>query len=185
MEKRAMRRLTFAFLLLVVSLPAAAQSSASFEISDSAFNAGGHPDDGAVMTSASYRVSLDAIGDAVLGSGMSSASYGMDGGMLNCYPPPGEVPGLWFSGAETLEWNAERSVGVYNLYRDLVSSLSGLGYGSCEQQDIAGRSTTDTDMPPAGDGYFYLVTAENLLGEEGTKGRDSSDAERGNAAPCP
>jgi hypothetical protein len=180
-----MKGLTIAFLALVLSLPAMAQSSASYEISDSAFNAGGHPDDGTVMTSASYQVSLDAIGDAVLGSGMSSASYGMSAGMVGTYPPPGEVPGLWFTDAVTLAWSPEPSVGVYNLYRDLVSALSGLGYGSCEQQDIAGATTTDSSTPPVGDGYFYLVTAENMLGEEGTKGQDSAAGERGNTTPCP
>ena len=46
--------------------------------------------------------------------------------------------------AETLAWGAEPSVGTYNLYRDLMSDLSGLGYGDCEQQEIADPTTTDT-----------------------------------------
>ena len=45
-------------------------------------------------------------------------------------------------------------------------------YGNCEQQEITGETTTDTDTPPGGDGYFYLVTAENRVDEEGTKGTD-------------
>jgi hypothetical protein len=32
---------------------------------------------------------------------------------------------------------------------------------------------------------FYLVTGENRLGEEGTKGRTSTGAERVNPTPCP
>jgi hypothetical protein len=182
---RTLQLIATLLMLCGMALPVVAQSSASYKISDSVFNAGGHPEDGTMMTSGSYRVSLDAIGDAVVGPRMSSASYGMDGGMVSCYPPPGEVTGLRFVTPQTLAWDAERSVGVYNLYRALVSSLSGLGYGSCEQLDITGPATGDADAPPAGDGYFYLVTAENMLGEEGTKGRDSAGAERANASPCP
>ena len=38
---------------------------------------------------------------------------------------------------------------------------------------------------PAGNGYFYLVTARNRLWEEGTKGSSSAGAQRANPAPCP
>jgi hypothetical protein len=172
-------------VMLVAAWPVMAQSSASFKLEEHAFNTGGHPLDGAVFTSTSFKVSLDAIGDAALGSTMSSASFRMDGGFVGTYPPPGEVPGLRFTGHDTLAWNPERSVGIYNLYRDLMSSLSGLGYGNCEQQDLASETATDTDVPPLEDGYFYLVTAENRLGEEGTKGFDGNGTERANTAPCP
>ncbi len=90
-----------------------------------------------------------------------------------------------FTDAQTLVWNPERSVGTYNLYRDLLSGLAGLGYGGCEQQELTGETATDSDAVPAGDGFFYLVTAENLLAEEGTKGFLSNATERGNPSPCP
>jgi hypothetical protein len=66
-----------------------------------------------------------------------------------------------------------------------MSNLSGLVYGNSHQQDIAGETTRDTTVPPGGDGYFYLVTAENRLGEEGSKGTDSGRMPRGNSSPCP
>jgi hypothetical protein len=109
----------------------------------------------------------------------------MGGSFAACYPPPGEVPDLRFSDDETLEWQPEKSVGHYNLYRDLVSNLSGLGYGECDQYDLPDESTTDTDPVSVGDGFFYLVTVENRLGEEGTKGRDSDGSERPNPNFCP
>ena len=90
-----------------------------------------------------------------------------------------------FTDAQTLVWNPERSVGTYNLYRDLLSGLAGLGYGGCEQQELTGEMATDSGAVPAGDGFFYLVTAENLLAEEGTKGFLSNATERGNPSPCP
>ena len=108
----------------------------------------------------------------------------MDGSFVAGYPPPGEIAGLSFSDVETLVWSTERSAGVYNIYRDSMSSLSSLGYGICEQQGLLTATTTDTDAVPVGEGFFYLVTVENRLGEEGTKGLDSSDTLReGNVCP--
>ena len=171
--------------LVVLALPALAQESPSFKLAEHAFNAGGHPESGTVMTSASFKVSLDSIGDGVVRTGLTGASFHMDAGFSSAYPPPGEVLALRFSDAENLHWDSERSVGVYNLYRDLMSNLSGSGYGDCHQQDIAGPAFTDGDLPPGSDGYFYLVTAKNRLGEEGSKGFDSDDVERANLSPCP
>lgn len=170
--------------LLLVAVPAVAQQSPSYEISDHAFNAGGHPEGGTVPASASFRITLDAIGDPVVGPGLASAAFHMDGSFGSCYPPPGEVHGVRFADADTLDWVPEKSVGSYNLYRDLMSNLSGLGYGQCERQNLPDEAVTDSDAVPAGDGYFYLVTAENRLQEEGTKGKDSSGVLRQGSA-CP
>ena len=96
------------------------------------------------------------------------------------------MTGLQFTDHQTLVWNAERSVGVYNLYRNLMSAISGGDTGACEQYDLTATTTTDPDpAPSAGDGFFYLVTAENRLAEEGTKGWRSSGSERPNPLPCP
>ena len=76
-------------------------------------------------------------------------------------------------------------MGHYNLYRDLVSNLSGLDYGECDQYELPDESATDTDPVSVGDGFFYLVTVENRLGEEGTKGRHSDGSERPNPNFCP
>lgn len=177
--------LVIAGAALIAALPAAAQESASYRLTEHVFNAGGHPSDGVVFASASYRVTLDAIGEGVLGRGLSSGSYRMEAGFVPVYPPPGEATGLLFSDRTTLVWSPEPSVGAYNLYRDLVSNLSGLGYGDCEQYDLPDETATDADAPPVGDGYFYLVTAANRLDEEGSKGQDSDGAERGNPDACP
>ena len=52
-----------------------AQSSANYRLSESVLNAGGDP--APVLTSASYQVTLDAVGDSVSGANLSSASYGI------------------------------------------------------------------------------------------------------------
>ena len=159
-----------------------AQTSTSFKLSEHAFNAGGHPDGGTVATSANFKVSLDAIGEAVLGTALSSGSFNIDSGFGSAYPPPSEVSDLLFTDKVTLEWDAAKSAGIYNLYRDLHSNLQ--GFGDCEQQDLAATTTTDNDAVPPGDGYVYLVTVENLLDEEGTKGFQSDGMER-EGAVCP
>jgi hypothetical protein len=178
-------RLLCLVLALGLGRVALAAESASHKLNEFVFNAGGHPSDGTVSTSASHRITLDAVGEGVVGGISSSASFKMDGGFVVAYPPPGEVTDVRFSNKTTLVWHPEKSVGTYNLYRDLIGTLPG-GFGVCRfPPEILTESTTDSDVPASGTAYFYLVTAANRLAEEGTKGFRSSGPERGNPAPCP
>ena len=172
---------------LVLTSVALAQTSTSFKLEEYSFNAGGTPSQGVDLTSTSFSITLASIGDGVVATGLASSSFGMDVGFDVAYPPPGEVaptcgasgePCLLFTDSQTLTWPAERSAGVYNLYRDDTSD----GFGNCEEQDIAGATTTDTATPTAA--FFYLVTVENRLAEEGTKGFQSNATERLGAV-CP
>ena len=170
---------------LAAALPVHAQQGPSFKLTEHAFNAGGHPANGTFLSSPSFRVSLDAIGDSVAMGGSSGPSFHMEGSFVAAYPPPGEVLSLRFTARDTLVWDAEVSVGVHNLYRDLMGNLSGLGYGACHERDVTGQTAVDGETPSSSNGFFYLVTAENRLGEEGTKGYASDVMERANPAPCP
>jgi hypothetical protein len=89
------------------------------------------------MTSASLKVTFVSVGTDVTGTAMHSTSYSSDASQVCSYPPPGEVTGLRFLDSETLLWDAERSVGDYSVYRDLVSTLSALGYGVCLQDGVS------------------------------------------------
>ncbi len=170
-------------IALIAGLNSMAQTSASYRMTEHVFNNGGNPMNGAIPASPNLKITLDAIGDSLIHPTLSSLNYHVDGGFVGYYPPPGETTGLRFIGPVTMQWDPEPSVGVYNLYRGDISALSGLGYGSCEQYGITEEITDDTDDPtPA---FFYLVTAENRLGEEGTKGYDSGDNPRPNLAACP
>ena len=60
-----------------------------------------------------------------------------------------------------------------------------LSAGACEHDDLTSETVVESGTPPTGNGCFYLVTAENLLREEGTKGWTSGGVERLNPAPCP
>jgi len=171
-------------LLIAPALPVTAQTSTSYRISDHALNSGGLPSGGTTAASASFRVTLSSIGDGLVQPGLASASYQMDSNFASCYPPPGETTGLLFTDATTLTWDPEPSVGFYNLYRADLASLSAGGYGACLQPDVPGATTTDSQPLATGAAFFYLVTAENRLGEEGIKGSDSTGMTRGGNA-CP
>ena len=177
-----LRRLGLVLFLSLWAAPSAAQSSTSYKLTESVFNAGGNPSP--VLASASYAMTLDAVGDSVSGTNLASASYSSDAGFAAWFHPPGEVLDLRFTDSTHLAWDPEPSVGSYNLYRGLVSGLSG-GYGVCLSSGLTGESGVDASTPSAGQCFFYLVTAENRLAEEGTLGHTSSGVERANQGPCP
>jgi hypothetical protein len=176
-------------LLLLWSGSALAQTSASFQLEEYTFNAGGTPKDGTEVASASFRMTVSSIGDTVSAVGLGSPSFQFDSGFGVAYPPPGEVAAMCSDGAgclsfidlQTLAWPPERSAGRYNLYRDDVSD----GYGTCEQQGLGATAAVDEVTPAAGAAFYYLVTVENRLAEEGTKGFQSGNIERFGATGLP
>jgi len=177
-------RALLAIALSAMGTVAMAQTSASYKLVEFTFNDGGRPANGSIASSASYRIKLDAIGDTVAATGLSSASHHLDDGFVSAYPPPGEVRNERWTGKTVLSWDPEGSVGTYEVYRDLMSSLPG-SFGACFQSPLLSETATDVTSPASGTAWFYLVTARNRLGEEGTKGLRSSGIERSNASPCP
>lgn len=174
-----------ALLLAAVPGVAVAQTSASYSLTEHTFNMGGRPADGATASSASFQISLDALGEALIRSGLSSASFSMDGGLLPALAPPGEAMHLIFADRETLEWDAHAAATVYHLYRDSLDTLSDVHAGTCEQQDLPASTTVDSANPTQGVAWFYLVTVENRLGQEGTRGANDAGVERADTGVCP
>ncbi|HPR64176.1 MAG TPA: hypothetical protein PK014_08120 [Thermoanaerobaculia bacterium] len=158
---------------------AIAQTSTSYTLEEHTLNNGGDPQNGVVLTSTSYTITLDAIGDAIAGLQLASASYTIGGGIVGGNVPPGEVLNLMVAspgGVTTLTWDPEPSIGDYNVYRGELSSLPS-SYGIQIESAWDGESYPDSD-PYTGQSYFYLVTANNRLTEEGTKGSDSAGQTR-------
>ena len=153
-----------------ITVQAAAQSSTNYKIEQGTFNSGGNPSP--ILTSTSYQMTLDAIGDGINATGLASASYGMDAGFPPDYRPPGEVLNLRSSNATTLTWNPEISAASYNLYRGDRVNLPG-NYGTKVQTGLTAPTTTDATSPSSGQCLIYLVTAINRLNEEGPKGYTS------------
>jgi hypothetical protein len=177
-------RLLLILLLLgaVAASPASAQSSASYKIGEASFNNAGKPANGVVLASAHFRIKLDSVGDPTVLAGLSSASFRADGGFVSHYRPAGEVTAVRFTNPTTLQWNAEPAAQWYEVYR--ATSLPGT-FGTCFANDLLTTTVADASTPSLGSRFFYLVTARNRLGEEGTKGFGSTGAERPNTLPCP
>ena len=172
-------------LLLATTVSAAsAQQSASYRIREATFNAGGHPSNQGIPLSASWQITIDAIGDGTMSAELASGSFGLSGGLVAGWVPPGEVEGLDFISPTVLAWNPEGSAGTYNLYRGLLSEIAALGYGGCYAWRLTTTAATDGEIAPASNGYYYLVTVRNRIGEEGTKGFRSDGVERGGTI-CP
>lgn len=170
-----MRRCLCVLLVLCGSAVLTAQSSANYQIEQGTFNNGGNPSP--ELSSASYKMTLDAIGDSLSATGLTSSSYGMDAGFPPDYRPPGEVLNLRFPGKTTLTWTPETSVGSYNLYRGDLAALP-VTYGAKVQSGLTAATASDTQSPDPGECLIYLVTASNRLNEEGTKGTTSSGTPR-------
>jgi hypothetical protein len=77
---------SIAFVSLLVQTPCHAQASASHHLTEFALNGGGDPAQAGIPASASHRITLDAIGDGLLGPGLSSASHRLDGGFVSFFP---------------------------------------------------------------------------------------------------
>ena len=112
---------------------------------------------------------------------------------------PNEVLGLLLarSGALTeLEWLETTPTSIYNVYRGSLATLQAEGVvRTSDMTAVACGIDTDADMdglpddqqfgdPPPGEGFFYLVTAENLNGE-GPLGTLGGAIPRINDQPCP
>lgn len=165
-------------------MPAVAQTSASYKLTETSLNNGGNPRFGAVPGSASFRMTLDAVGEGVVRAGAASASYHVDVGFVGGYGPPGEVTGLRFVDQATLVWDPKPRAQRYEVYRGTIDSLPG-AFGDCFANDLTAPTTSDASSPPDGQGHFYLVTARNRLLEEGPKGYGSDGTEEANTMPCP
>ncbi len=100
---------------------------------------------------------------------------------------PGDVQNLRWNDVHTLLWDAEPLSVRYNVYRGLVAQLGYAYYGAC-RNDLDSLRTdtqlTNSDLPAAGAGFFFLVSGVDAANVEGTLGYGTS-AERSNYAPCP
>lgn len=93
---------------------------------------------------------------------------------------PEEVLGLVGSkagGTATFTWNAVSGADVYSVQRGRISELR-YGYGNCLANGLLSTSISDAGSAGEGDGYLYLVRAQNFECGLGTLGWTSSEVER-------
>ena len=179
-----MKPFLVALATLLICSPLLAQSSPSFSLQEHTLNSGGSPANGAVASSSSFKISADSIGDPFAMTHSESTSYTLDGGFITAYPPPSEVIGVHLPEKGKLEWAPEASAGTYCVYRGLLGQMAE-GYGACLASELEDESALVPADPNVGQCYFYIVTARNRLGEEGTMGCGSGGQERQPDTGCP
>jgi hypothetical protein len=95
----------------------------------------------------------------------------------------GEVENLRFDADKTtLRWDGLAGADFFDVSRGYISALDGSDYGECLVEDHTLRWLTDSDTPPEGEGFFYVVRGDDASCGPGTLGQSSSD-ERSNGDP--
>lgn len=91
--------------------------------------------------------------------------------------------GFTFSNKQTLIWGASAAVTSYNVYRGTFGGVPFSFNQTCLVSGLASPGATDTQNPPLGRGFYYLVSGvRNSV--EGTLGKGTGGAPRPNASPC-
>jgi N-acetylneuraminic acid mutarotase len=101
---------------------------------------------------------------------------------------PGEVKNLHLTrlGASTarLLWNPATAADTYLITRASTSTLSSTNLGDCLASGVPATSYDDPQLPPPGNGWAYLVQAQNYDCGVGTLGWDSAEVQRTNTNPA-
>jgi hypothetical protein len=80
-----------------------------------------------------------------------------------------------------LSWTAVADADAYSITRGDLSSKAANQYGGCLQDGLPTPSFDDTAVPAPGQGFFYLVQAQNFDCGLGSLGTTSSEQQRVNA----
>lgn len=187
-----MRDSLFILLLVVLcggaAIPAAAQSSDDYSITDAVINAGGTPADGLILHSADFVVTLSSIGDAAAGPLLTGESFQLEPGLITANAPVANETSLRFLDRNTLSWTPTPPAVAYSIYKGNTLNLPSLDYGACFRNRLPvelGTTFVDPDLPPRGQAITYLVTGSNRLAEEGSLGTSSAGARREASLSCP
>ena len=100
---------------------------------------------------------------------------------------PGTVENLRWADPVTLQWAGALAAVEFHVYRGDLDALSCSFFGECQDAsdpNPTDRTFTDLALPGNGAGFFYLVTAEDEVGNEGTLGISVCGV-RENSVPCP
>jgi hypothetical protein len=87
------------------------------------------------------------------------------------------------AGTIRLTWSPVTGADAYSVTRGSVSALAPGVYGDCAIEGLQGTVLDDPDLPPAGDGFFYLPQSQSFDCGLGGLGVTSSEATRQNGDP--
>lgn len=100
---------------------------------------------------------------------------------------PFEVPAITVTRTQ-VAWSAAPGAERYDVSRGLLSAIQVGEYGPCLADSVTLASVPDAALPPAGDGFLYLVRGvDDVCGGPGSWGNASNGVERvnGNPLACP
>lgn len=100
--------------------------------------------------------------------------------------PPPEVSGVRSFRTATgvgFGWRATGPDDLYSVSRGDLSALGPGSYGPCLHEGLDADGFEDPDVPASGQGFFYVVRAQNFECGLGTAGFDSGESERINGDP--
>ena len=100
----------------------------------------------------------------------------------------GQVASLSVTGAQgspsQLSWTPAARAETHDIQRGTIAELALGTYGACLASQIAASAYDDADVPPEGEGFFYLVRGHDAgCGGGGSLGTDSQGAPRPPACP--
>src|SRR6185436_14415500 len=118
----------------------------------------------------------DVFGDAcdsdIDGDGRANGSDCAPYDVTTADPPGGEATGVGVAGAATatLDWTmpaGSPASWTSDLVRGGILQMRADGNTAgavCVASDLASPAWSDPDLPPSGDGYYYLARARNVCG---------------------
>ncbi len=126
---------------------------------------------------------LDSDGD---GAGSACDCKALNPALRAPGPVPGLAVGRGAPGVAVLGWSPTPFADTYSITRGLLTTRGPGSYGPCLIENVAGTSHSDAGLPPAGDGYGYLIQGEKSTCGMGLLGFTSSEVTRTNshAAAC-
>jgi hypothetical protein len=101
-------------------------------------------------------------------------------------------PHIWLEWLTKIKlgWRGDPCDRKHNVYRaqqalvDVDGNGAADSYGSCWRFDLTTPEAEELEIPAPSRVWFYLVTAENSVGE-GSLGFASNGTQRPNTGPCP
>jgi hypothetical protein len=84
-------------------------------------------------------------------------------------------------------WPAAPAADTYSVARVLLSEIASTSYGDCVAPTQIANTYDDGEIPPAGNGFAYLIRGISSLCGNGTLGSGQDGLERRNLDPesCP
>jgi hypothetical protein len=138
----------------------------------------------------SLVATTDAQGQGVLAMTLDTMSLPAatvdQGGITQppCLAPSEVGVDLLFVDMQSLTWSASAASSSYDLYRGSIDGGTWTFDHACLAPGLTSPAATDSSIPSAGEGFYYLVSGKNACGEGGL-GVASNGQPRPNPSPCP